>query len=207
MGFVEIYHFIGKEASIDKILKEGLKSRKQLILERDLESFEQTRLFSGHFSNIYFQWLSPHLEINLEECSWISIEVNPETTNVFNRELRPFIFSYISRYASSELFKDNDFEDNARGIWKKYALSEMSLSKYIFKHKKSRELKKNMKLGESIVYDPLTAEPTIISLNDPRKYFPIWMYFNEILIPKQIIRSSEFKNYHESINQIKDSKI
>ena len=160
-------------ASVDDLLAEGLKSRKQLIKEGKLEPLSVRGLFDDHLSTIYFQWFPPHLEANRKNYDWVSTEVNPETTDVFNREFRYY----------------ND--------WVKYDASRMSLADYISQHEKTKEMKQNLKLGEKIVWAPLTAEPTIVGIDDKRVYDSRWQYLNEILVPKSIIPASEIKRYHK----------
>ncbi len=174
MTMVEVYHFPGRGASVDDLLAEGLKSREQLIKEGKLEPLKARGLFDDHLSTIYFQWFPPHLESNRENCDWVSIEVNPERTDVFNREFR---------------------YHNDRA---KYNASRMSLADYISQHEKTKEMRKDLEQGRMIVWNPLTAEPTIVGVDDKRVYDSRWQYLNEILVPRSVIPASELKRYHKA---------
>ncbi len=173
MAMVEVYHFPGREASVDDLLAEGLKSRKQLIKEGKLEPLSASGLFDDHLSTIYLQWFSPHLEANRERYDWVSMEVNIETTNVFNCEFR----------------YHNDRT--------KYNASKMSLADYISQHEKTKEMRKDLESGKMIVWDPLTAEPTLVGFDDKRFYNPIWQYLNEVLVQKSVIPASELKGHYK----------
>ena len=174
MAMVEAYHFPGRGASVDDLLVDGLKSREQLIKDGKLEPLGASGLFEDHLSIIYFQWFPPHLEANKENCDWISIEVDSERTDVFNREFRYH-------------------NDSA-----KYNASRMSLADYISQHEKTKELRNNLEPGKMIVWNPLTAEPTIVGLEDKRVYDSKWQYLNEILVPKPVIPVAELAGYHKA---------
>ena len=174
MALVEVYHIPGRGASVDDLLVEGIKSREQLIKEGKLEPINGRGLFDDHLSTIYFQWFPPHLEGNKEECDWISIEVDPKTTYVHNREFRV----------------NNDRP--------KYNASRMNLSDYIAQHEKTKGLRSSLKPGQMIVWNPITVEPTTVSVDDQRVYDYTWQYLNEVLVPRLFILTSEFKDYHKA---------
>jgi hypothetical protein len=174
MTMVEVYHFPGRGASVDDLLVDGLKSREQLIKEGKLEPLNASGLFDDHLSTIYFQWFPPHLETNRENCDWISIEVDSKRTDVFNREFR---------------------YHNDRA---KYNASRMSLADYISQHEKTKELRTNIEPGKMIVWNPLTAEPTIVGVEDTRVYDSRWQYLNEILVPESVIPVAELAGYHKA---------
>jgi hypothetical protein len=174
MAIVEVYHVPKRGASVDDLLAEGLKSRKQLIKEGKLEPLSSSGLFEDHLSTIYFQWFPPHLEANRENCDWVSTEVNPETTDVFNREFR---------------------YHNDRG---KYKASRMSLTDYISQHEKTKELRKDLEPGKMIVWNPLTAEPTVVGVDDRRVSDSRWQYLNEIIFQKPVVPASELKGHYKA---------
>lgn len=175
MARVEIYHIPGRGASVDDLLAGGIKSREQLIKEGKLEPLYDPRcLFDDHLSTIYFQWFPPHLETNKEECNLVSIEVDPETTYVHNREFRA----------------NNDRPQ--------YDASRMSLSDYIAQHEKTKVMRGSVKPGQRIVWNPITAEPIIVSDDDKRVHDSTLQYSNEVLEPRPFIPRSELKNYHKS---------
>ena len=193
----EIYHFPSKEVLVDDLLSEGLKSREQLIKEGKSNPVDMSNLFNDHLSNIYFQWLSPHLEIDMEKNNWVSIEVDSETTSVFNRELRPFITSWIPILMGVKTKSLHDYENKLCANKYIYDASRMSLADYILQHKITKEMMQDLKQEQMIVWHPLTAKPIIIGVDDPRSVYPKWQYLNEILVPRSIIQSSEFKRYHK----------
>lgn len=173
MSKVEIYHTLGRKANIDKLLAEGLKSAKQLIDEGVLEDYSNG-LFGDHINNIYFQWFPPHLESNKESTDWVSIEVDSELTDVYNREFR--------------FHRDIG----------KYNASRMKLSKYISQHEKTDEMREQVKPGQIIIWNPITAEPMIVSVDDRRVNDYTCQYLNEILVPELIIPPSEFAGYNKA---------
>lgn len=177
MTNVEIYHFPGRGASVDYLLTEGLKSREQLIREGKLEPLNVRGMFDDQLSMIYFQWFPPHLEANKKNCEWVSIEVDPKETAVFNREFR-----YHNDRAN-------------------YNASKMGLADYISQHEKTKAIRPNVKPGQMIVWNPLTAEPLVVGVDDKRVYDSRWQYLNEILVSKSIIPASEFKGYNRGNRQ------
>jgi hypothetical protein len=181
MKAVEIYHFPGRCATVDDLLIEGIKSRKQLIREGKLEPLNTKGLFEDHLLNIYFQWFPPHLEANRKRYDWVSIEVGPEATDVFNREFR----------------SHNDVA--------KYNASRMTLANYISQHERTKEMRKSLKPGQMIIWNPITAEPIIVGINDKRISDYTWQYLNEILVPGPVIPASEFKGYHK-VEAIEETK-
>ena len=144
MAIVEAYHFPGRGASVDDLLVDGLKSAKRLIEERKIDDYSSSWMLPDHQNMIYFQWFPPHLEANRNNCDWVSIEVNSESTDVYNREFR------------------------TSGDLRKYQTSKMSLTDYISQHEKTKEIKENLTLGGTIVWHPFTAEPVIVGIHDKR---------------------------------------
>ena len=171
MKKIEIYHLPERGIGVSTILSEGLKSEEELIFEGKLDSQNAGELFKNHLSIIYFQWFPPHVETNGENIDWVSIKVDPEMTSVFNREL--------------------GYHNDMR----KYVCSKMSLADYISKHERSKAIRQHLELGTMIVWNPLTAEPTIIRIDDDRAYDSRWQYSNEIPIQRSIIPPSELERY------------
>jgi hypothetical protein len=131
-------------------------------------------MLPDHQRVIYFQWFPPHLEGNSKNRDWVSIEVNPESTYVNNSEFR----------ASEDLAKWRD--------------SRMSLADYIFQHEKTNEIRKHLEPDKMIVWNPLTAEPTVVGIDDRRVFDFTWQYLNEVVVPTSVIPASEFKRYHKA---------
>lgn len=173
MSKVEIYHNLGRSAEMSVVLRDGLKSAKKLIEEGKLEDYSSSWMLENHINFIYFQWFPPHLrEYNIKNGTWVSIEVNPRKTFVFNREFR------------------------AKGDLSRYNASRMTLTNYIGQHEKTVVLKRQLKQGQTIIWDPITAEPLIVNSDDRRVSDYIWQYLNEVLIEKDIILPTEIKNYN-----------
>ncbi len=173
MSLIEIYHIPRRGATIDDLLSEGLKSARKLIEERKIKDYGGSWLFPDHKEVIYFQWFPPHLEFNREENDWISIEVDPQNTYVYNREFR------VTREIN------------------KYRASRMKLSDYISKHEITKRIKKTLEPGKTIIWNPLTADPVVVNWDDERVSDFTWQYLNEIIIPATVIPPSEFKGYHK----------
>ena len=173
MSKVEVYHCPGRGASVDDLLVDGLKSAKQLVQEGKIEDYGGSWMLPDHQDVIYFQWFPPHLEANGETRDWVSMEVNPEATDVYNREFR------------------------ASGDLSKYRASRMNLADYISQHEKTKEMRENLEPGKMIVWNPLTAEPTVVGVDDRRVSDYTWQYLNEVLVPESIIPASRFKGYHK----------
>ena len=170
MAMVEVYHSLGNHVSIDTVLDEGLKSRKRLIEEGKLKPTGDM-LFHDQNELIYFRWMNPDFARGLDS-PLISIEVDPASAKVFNAEFR---------------------YDADRGL---YLASEMPLSKLIEK-KETGEAMKGTVPGKFVVYNPTTAEPTLVDFNDARVSDRHWIYSNEIPVRRDVIPASEFRNYHK----------
>ena len=173
MVMIEVYHRPGRGASVDDLLVDGLKSARTLIEEGKINDYSVYGMFSDHQKVIYFEWAPSHRESNMNACDWVSIELDSETTDVYNREFR---FS---------------------GDLKKYRNSRMSLADYIFQHERTKEMREDLKPGQLIVWDPFTAEPSIVGIDDKRTSGSEWKSSNEILVPKSIILASEFRGYQK----------
>lgn len=170
MAMVEVYHSLGNHVSLDIILSEGLKSRRRLIEEGKLKPTSKL-LFPDQNELIYFRWMNPDFARTLTSL-WVSIEVDPKTANVFNAEFR---------------------YDADRGL---YAASGMPLSELIEKEERGEAMKGTVP-KKFVVYNPTTAEPTLVDFNDARVSDRHWIYSNESPVRRDVIPASEFKYYHK----------
>jgi len=166
---VEVYHFIRVDVPTKTILEEGLKSRRKLIEEGILEPLKGSH-FPDHEESIYFRWMNPEFARVLTS-RWVSIEVD-ESARVFNAEYR---------------------YDMNRGF---YAGSEMTLSELIEKKERGAAMRGTVK-GKVVVYNPSTAEPTLVDSADHRVGNRHWFYSNETPVRIDLIPPLEFKNHHE----------
>ncbi len=171
MARVEVYHSLGNHISLDSILSEGLKSRRKLIEEGKLKLTSEF-LFPDQNEVIYFRWMNPDFARSLKS-SWISIDVDSETAKVFNAEYR---------------------YDADKGL---YLASEMPLSELIEKKQRGEAMKGTVP-GKFVVYNPTTAEPTLVDFTDSRVNDRHWIYSNEILLRKDVIPASEFRDYQRA---------
>jgi hypothetical protein len=171
MAIVEVYHSLGNHVSIEAILKEGLKSRRKLIEEGTLKQTSDL-LFPDQNEIIYFRWMNPDFARGLD-TAWVSIEVNPKTAKVFNAEFR---------------------YDADRRL---YLASEMPLSELIEKKERGEAMKGTVP-GKFVVYNLITAEPTLVDFKDARVSNRHWIYSNEIPVKRDVIPASEFKTYHRA---------
>ena len=89
-------------------------------------------------------------------------------------------------------------EFRASGDLAKYQASRMSLADYISQHEKTKEMRNDLEPGKMIVWNPLTAEPTIVGVDDRRVSDSTWQYLNEVLVPKSLIPASELAGYHKA---------
>ena len=171
MAMVEVYHSLGNHVSIDTVLDAGLKSRRGLIEEGKLKRTSDL-LFPDQNELIYFRWMNSNFARRLD-TAWVSIGVDPKTTKAFNAEFRC---------------------DANNGL---YHASEMPLSELIEKKERGEAMKGAVR-GKFVVYNPTTAEPTLVNFSDPRVSDRHWIYSNETPIRKDIIPASEFKDYHRA---------
>ena len=171
MTQIEVYHSLGKHVSIDTVLAEGLKSRKKLIEEGKLEPTSNL-LFLDQNELIYFRWMKPDFARSLNS-SWISIGVDSEAAKVFNAEFRYHI---------------------DKGL---YHASAMSLSELVEKKQRGEAMKGTVP-GKFVVYNPTTAEPTLVDFSDSRVNDCHWIYSNEIPVRKDVIPASEFREYQRA---------
>ena len=166
---VEIYHSLGQHITIHSILTEGLKSRKELVEEGKLEPVSQM-YGPEHMNQIYFRWWNSTFA-RTRDTPWISIDVDPQKTKVFNAEYR------------------YDADKNL------YLASEILLSELIEKKERGEAMKGTIPL-KGVTYHPLTAEPMLVDIDDERISDRHWFYSNEITIPRDVIPPTEFKDYH-----------
>jgi len=57
-------------------------------------------------------------------------------------------------------------------------------------------LRQDLEPGRIIVWNPLTAEPNIVGVDDGKVYDSRWQYLNEILVRIPVIPASELKGHH-----------
>jgi hypothetical protein len=171
MAQVEVYHSLGSQVSIETVIAEGLKSRRILIEEGKLEPTSNL-LLRDQNELIYFTWMNPDFASSLNSLG-VSIYVDSEKAKVFNAEFR---------YSVNK---------------KLYLASELPLSELIEKKEKGEAMKGTIP-GKSVVYNPTTAEPTLVELSDARVNDRHWIYSNEIPVRRDLIPASEFKSYQRT---------
>ncbi len=108
---VEIYHSLSRHVTIDTILDEGLKSRRRLVEEGKLKPTSEL-LFPDHMNSIYFRWWNP-IFARTTNTPWVSIDVDPQKTKVFNAEFRYDINREL--YLASEMLLSELIEKKERG--------------------------------------------------------------------------------------------
>jgi hypothetical protein len=169
---VRIFHFPGRGSKIGQILEGGLKSRAKLIQEGKMEPINTKGIFPDHLSNIYFAWVPRHLKAKLKNLDWVAVDVDPHTTDVYNMEFR------------------------AKDDRESYKKSRITLAEYIEQHKKTADMRKNLKPGEMIIWKPFTAEPFVIKADEREKYGSEYQYLNEVLIKMPHLPPDFIKKYH-----------
>ena len=194
-NLVEIFHIT--TSSLDLILSEGLKTKNQLLKESKNHEYMRSGVFEDHYDTLFFQWYKKGLKPNLffESSNWVSIDVDPDKTFVYNRELRPYFLSYLPKmddtdnYDSTQKFKD---------LRQKYESSKILLSEFIKHSNQFIELQSAIDETKTIIRNPLTSEPLIVNINDERQWYPGYAYFNEILIKTPTLEPSEFKRHNSA---------
>jgi|GEM_PF-6855537 len=201
---VRIYHRIGRGATLEKILEEGLKSREKLIEEgAPVEGYD---LLEDQKKNIYFRY-DPNIEKGDKEEKWVAIEVDPKKTFVYNQELRvkkmekPWMRNKPLRGGLNEqIIKDpkraaKEYQRLEREQKQRdYNNSKMTLEEFLEKKKKAEEIQKELPPGYRVIFHPLSAEPLVINGKDIHKYGPEWYYPHEI-IKKDYIPPNQFVNH------------
>lgn len=170
---VLIFHATNKN-NIPSILKEGLKTKVQLVKKNKVELIYPVKSFRifDRFSKVYFMYIDPRELDKVENSVWkwknsdsdyrfVAIKVDPNETFVFNSELR--------------LKKPNSYYD-----------CKITLSSYLERLKKKKELQKHIKPGQFIISNFCTAKPIIVREFDPRRRDNIWKYLHEIIFNHNI---------------------
>jgi hypothetical protein len=183
---VRMFHCTCKEIA-EIILIDGLKSRAQLAKEGKAE-IGDFRPTSNHYESVFFQWKNPArlrkvksgLWYNLDESFFnycVAIEVDPNTTMVYNPNLRMRDAFELNR----------DYYSNIEKREETYSQSGMLLKKYIEKDKRSSQM---ICIDGGRVYrHPFTADPVCLPINSVD-----WTEFNwnEHTIQRDRIDPSEF---------------
>ena len=73
----------------------------------------------------------------------------------------------------------------------------MPLSELIEKKERCEAMKGTVP-GKFVVCNPTTAEPTLVDFDDARVNDRHWIYSNEILVRRDAIPTSEFKDHHRA---------
>lgn len=185
-----IYHTIGAfdtntrekiQEIYPSILKDGLKSKAQLIKEGLIDPLPVKGIFSDEHKNIYF-WATLD-NINLQYKNIVAINVDPSEVYVFNSQLRGAVAYF------------------------EYEASKMTLKEYLEKKEKYDQLEESISNSTEqyrVIEHSLTAEPIIIqSARSNNKNFGFMYdgYSAEVLIPASNIPSSYFSLYTKINNE------
>jgi len=90
---VEIFSVLRKDKDFDSVLREGLKTRNQLVKERSLEAEDlgcQSPDAVGPYRNdiVYFKYLKDEDQMPSKDKEWVSVLVDPNKAVIHNSELR-----------------------------------------------------------------------------------------------------------------------
>src|SRR3990167_9252932 len=159
---VRIIHFSSNKKALHSIISDGLKSRAQLTEEKQLKPSEFTTknpILTDKDISIYFKAplkKSNYLgeaygsEDTLLHFPWVAIDVDPDTTYVFNSELR---LQDKSAYMIQKVTLRQ---------WLDYKNKEEEI-----RNKLEKNLEENNEDGSIILTDPFTAEPRRVFYNSP----------------------------------------
>ncbi|HEV2600960.1 MAG TPA: hypothetical protein VGT41_01550 [Candidatus Babeliales bacterium] len=179
-GLVRVYHYIGRDGTVDSVKQHGLMTYNELF-KKGLTANDPSK-YSGvlpdQYDVVYFAAMStPPTDANS-----VGFDVDPERTYVYNRE---------HRY------------DANRG---RYQDSKILLSRYIMQQKKAEEMRKNAPAYHAVIFDPRTAEPFYVATTDKRYYdtdqfryisshSPLksrhYLFLNEVIIRQSCIPARE----------------
>ena len=159
--------------NISTILKKGLRSRKQLMKEGRADSIEY-KFLSDKILFFYIDlirlkpvygedkvWKFKNFKTDMR---FVAIEVNPDTTYVYNS-------NWVRR--------------------SKVRRSKLTLSLFIKQLNKKKELEKSRVSGEIVIVSPYNAKPKIVSEFSHLLTMPNWNYNHEVCISKNIIPSGK----------------
>jgi hypothetical protein len=164
---------------INSINKTGLKSKSQLIKEGVRQQEPVQGIFSDEHDNIYFWGVKDY---GPDDRIKYSVKVDPDNTYVYNAQFRGSVDYFL------------------------YQASRMTLSNFLDKNAKSREL--NAKITEGgldkkveVINHPLTAEPVLINIEQtPIPTYCLEGYGAEVAYNSNIIPSTNFAVYPQITN-------
>jgi|SRR4030095_4791627 hypothetical protein len=196
---VKMFHCTRKEIA-RLILKEGLKSRSQLVREGKTTVSEYLP-FPDHDDNIYFQYIDENDLKQIEPGLWdnseafnrfvycVAMEMDPDKTMVYNPDLRfwPPLNNCNSDFVTHDpVYASLDIAER-EGIYKK---SGMTLREYIEKKKRFDKYDYACPIWYWGIQDTFTAAPICVFYEEMLSHTAYG--WNEHTIKKDRIDPSEF---------------
>ncbi len=195
---VKMFHCARSKEIARLILKEGIKSRSQLVRE-GRKTFSFYKPFPDHDDNIYFQYINEHDLEKIEPGLWdnwkagnrflycVAMEFDPDETMVYNPDLRFWppedncgydITARDPIYVSLDVVERED-------IYKK---SGMPLRQYIAKKEYFEKEKHHCFRWQEAIQDPFTADLRCVKVSNRYTVYD----WNEHTIKRDRIDPSEF---------------
>lgn len=172
---VLLLHIIRRGGNLESVRKHGLLTLNELY-KRGLTDHDPSRnngLMSDQHDVIYFSY---NTDVHVDNANYVQIEVDPDSTYVYNREFR-----YINKPHS-------------------YYSSKALLRTYIENKEKAEEMRRVAPLGKVVIFDPLTSMPFYVDSldlrfssqgNDIDVVNSIYLYLGEIIFHQKSIPPEE----------------